>query len=184
MRIFILFILINLITAGCRNSDNSSIKGIELQPETAETPELRDDLHRQIKLLDSLYFDVAYNHCDSALARTLVSSDFEFYHDKGGVLLDSAGELASEIMIEDFTRVCEGTYRKLVNSSMEVFPLYEGEKMYGVLQQGDQEFYNRENDLPTTLRTKSKFIHLWIIEPEGWKLQRVFSFDHRQANQD
>ncbi|MCA6075069.1 DUF4440 domain-containing protein [Fulvivirga sedimenti] len=184
MKPFIWIILINLILTGCQNSEPTSSEGMDLPVERPGISNMQDDLYKQIKSLDSLYFDVAYNHCDSALARTLISSDFEFYHDKGGVLLDSADELASEVMVEDFSWVCERTYRKLVNSSMEVFPLYEGEILYGAIQSGDQEFYDRENDTPTKLRTTAKFIHLWIIEPKDWKLRRVFSFDHQSVSQD
>ena len=38
------------------------------------------------------------------------------------------------------------------------------------------------NKIPTEeLKINAKFIHLWILEDNDWKLKRVFSFDHQKA---
>ncbi len=150
--------------------------------QTATKPsEKKSDLFNKIKSLDSLFFYVAYNKCDTVMGRKLVSSDFEFYHDQGGALLNETNQLASDIMIEDLSWICNDTYRKLVFNSMEVFPLYEENELYGAIQKGGHQFYKVEDNMPTELKINAKFIHLWILEDDDWKLKRVFSFDHQKA---
>ena len=183
MKLFIKVFLIFIFLIGCNNEhskkkiDDKSI----IEQTSINTIEKNTDLFYKIKSLDSLFFEVAYNKCDSLLGRKLISIDFEFYHDKGGALLDEPNELASDIMVEDLSWICNDTHRKLVTNSMEVFPLYEDGKLYGVIQKGDHQFYKVENKKPTELITNAKFTHLWILENNNWKLKRVFSYDHQKV---
>lgn len=152
-----------------------------IKPTSIITSEKYTDLFYKIKSLDSLFFEVAYNKCDSVMGRKIISKDFEFYHDQGGALLDEPNELASEIMLEDLSWICNDTYRKLIATSMEVFPLYEENVIYGAIQKGDHQFYKVENKIPIELKVNAKFIHLWILEDNDWKLKRVFSYDHQKV---
>jgi hypothetical protein len=43
-------------------------------------------LYKTLKQKDSLLFNASFNTCDLAELERLVSDDFEFYHDKGGVM--------------------------------------------------------------------------------------------------
>ena len=140
------------------------------------------ELYRTILSMDSLFFDVAYNQCDTLLGKELISNDFEFYHDKGGALLNTTDALASDIMIQDLSWIGKQTMRKLVPESLKVFPLYENEKLYGALQSGDHHFFSVEDKQPKELKVKAKFIHLWILEDGKWKLSRVISYDHQNVN--
>ena len=172
-----------MVLFGCNN--DQSKKRIDdnslLKQTSTNTSEKHTDLFYKIKSLDSLFFEVAYNKCDSVMGRKLISNDFEFYHDQGGALLNESNELASDIMVEDLSWICNVTHRKLVTNSMEVFPLYEENKLYGAIQKGDHQFYKVEDKIPTELKTNAKFIHLWILEDNEWKLKRVFSYDHQKV---
>ena len=118
--------------------------------------------------------------CDAAVASPLIGKDFEFYHDKGGPLVDNSDELAVEAMLDGLGKICRGTHRKLVEESMEVFPLYDGDDLYGAIQRGTHHFYRVKDGEVGNLTTEAKFTHLWIIEDGEWKLKRVLSFDHQR----
>ena len=183
MKLIIKTFLICIILFGC--NDGQSKKKIDekllIDQISINNSEKNTDLFNKIKSLDSLFFDVAYNKCDTVNGRKLVSKDFEFYHDQGGALLNEPNELASDIMIEDLSWICNNTHRKLVTNSMEVFPLYEDNELYGAIQQGDHQFYKVVGKIPTELKVNAKFIHLWILEDNDWKLKRVFSYDHQKV---
>lgn len=182
MKSFIKVFLISIFLFGCQN--NQSKKKIDdksFKKQTSiNTSEKHTNLLYKIKTLDSLFFEVAYNKCDSLLGRKLISKDFEFYHDKSGALLDESNEFASDIMVEDLSWICINTYRKLVDNSIEIFPLYKNRELYGVVQEGNHQFFKVENKRPTELISNAKFIHIWILEGDDWKLKRVFSFDHNK----
>ena len=183
MKLIVKIFLICILFFGC-NNDQSKKKTDDkllIEQTSINTSEKISDLFNKIKSLDSLFFDVAYNKCDTVMGRKLVSKDFEFYHDQGGALLNEPNELASDIMVEDLSWICNDTYRKLVTNSMEVFPLYEESELYGVIQKGNHQFYKVEDKIPTELKINAKFIHLWILEDNDWKLKRVFSFDHQKV---
>ena len=183
MKLIIKVFLIFIFLIGC-NNDLSKKKINDtsfVEQKSTNTLEKDTDLFYKIKSLDSLFFEIAYNKCDSLLGRKLISIDFEFYHDQGGALLDEPNELASDIMVEDLSWICNDTHRKLVTNSMEVFPLYEKNELYGAIQKGDHQFYKVEDKIPTELKMNAKFIHLWMLEDNDWKLKRVFSFDHQKV---
>lgn len=187
METSIKIIVILAFLAGCQLND-SKIENINSESDSTQIISKNNaeggELFNKIKFLDSLYFNIAFNQCDSLVGRSLVSKDFEFYHDQVGVLLDSAEVLASNIMVEDFSWICNGSYRKLIDESMEVFPLYEENVLYGAIQTANHQFFNRDKDVATSLRTNAKFIHLWIIEDDEWKLRRAFSYDHQSVNRE
>ena len=45
----------------------------------------RSELYKILKAKDSLLFNVSFNNCDISQIENLISEDFEFYHDKGGI---------------------------------------------------------------------------------------------------
>lgn len=179
---FLIKVFLISIFLFCYNDDQSKVK-INNEPLIKQIPTKTSkkniDLFNTIKTLDSLFFEIAYNKCDSVTGRKLISKDFEFYHDKGGALLDEPNELASDIMVEDLSWICNNTFRKLIDNKMEVYPLYEDNELYGAIQIGDHQFYKVENNIPTRLISNAKFMHLWIRENNDWKLKRVLSFDHK-----
>jgi hypothetical protein len=132
-------------------------------------------LFEELKAKDSLIFNLGFNNCDTAQLRILISDDLEFYHDQSG-LLES-----KEMFIQNIPNLCKMDYkptRVLVDSSLQVFPLYTNGKLYGAIQAGIHEFYGEENDKPRYLTSTAKFTHVWIIEGSDWKLKRILSYDH------
>ena len=186
MKFTVTLCLVGLLLFGCHNdqSKNQINTDLSVKKTTIDTTIAHTALFNTIKHLDSLFFDVAYNRCDTVAGRKLVSKDFEFYHDKGGALLDEPNELAADIMVADFNWICNNTHRKLVADNMEVYPLHENNTLYGAVQTGFHDFYNVENNKPTQLKTHAKFIHLWILEGDDWKLKRVISYDHQPAQKN
>lgn len=135
----------------------------------------QEALFNELQEKDSLIFKLGYNECDTTQFRTLLSDDFEFYHDQGG-LTDS-----KEQFILNTPNLCKMSYkatRELVDGSLEVFPLFTNGQLYGAIQKGVHEFYGQEGDKPKYLTSSAKFTHVWLLEGEEWKLKRVLSYDH------
>ncbi len=137
----------------------------------------QDTIDQTILALDSLLFEKGFNQCDESAQQQLLHSDFEFYHDQGGV------DTGKEKFISSFmANMCDANkkpIRKLVPAFNEFFPLYDGNLLYGVIQRGVHEFYIKEADKPLYKTSTAKFTHLWIKTAEGWKIKRVLSFDHQ-----
>ena len=56
-----------------------------------------DLLKTEIIKMDSLLFDVAFNQCDAALFKKIISEDVEFYDDRSGLNISQANEIKSLI---------------------------------------------------------------------------------------
>lgn len=135
------------------------------------------ELYKILKQNDSLLFNASFNTCDLAELERLVSDDFEFYHDKGGVMGTKA-----EFIETTKNGLCKLSYkarRELVEESLEVFPLNKDGVLYGAVQTGRHSFYAKEQDKPERLTSTAVFTHVWILENSNWKLKRVLSYDHR-----
>lgn len=134
-------------------------------------------LKSAIETADAAFFDLFFEQCDPARTAAMMTSDFEMYHDKDGEVARSAAR-----MIELYTKQCEAkkapdawrSRRALVAGSMTVHPIAG----VGAFQQGEHVFYERQGNGPEKLVGKAKFSQLWRLEPDGWKLARVFSYDH------
>ena len=130
----------------------------------------------ELKTRDSLLFSLGYNHCDTVQFRRLLSDDFEFYHDQGGITDSKAS------FIQNIPNLCKMEYkasRVLIEPSLEVSVLYQNNgTIYGAVQQGTHEFYEESPGNPKKLSSTARFIHLWILEDGNWRLKRVLSFDH------
>lgn len=137
-----------------------------------------DPLFQTMKEKDSLLFDRAFNHCETQWLEVLVSEDFEFYHDQGGITPGKKDFI--EVMR---TGICgpENPYRsrrELLAGSMEVFPLYNQGILYGALQRGKHRFYETDPTGDEKLGSTALFTHLWLLMEGEWKLARVLSFHH------
>ena len=107
-----------------------------------------------------------------------ISDDLEFYHDQGGLTTNK----------EDFLNAVKNNIcskpemkpiRKIVQGSLEVFPLYENGKLYGAIQKGVHDFYIREPSKELYKTSSAKFTHVWILNNNEWILKRVLSYDHK-----
>jgi len=132
-------------------------------------------LFEELRIKDSLIFDLGFNTCDTVILRSLLSDDFEFYHDQNG-LLES-----KEVFIQNIPNLCKMNYRpirELVENSLEVFPLFSNGTLYGAIQNGTHEFYGKEEDKERYLTSTATFTHVWVMEKGDWKLKRVLSYNH------
>jgi hypothetical protein len=138
-----------------------------------------NELYKTLKTNDSLLFDVGYNTCDIAQFENLVSDTFEFYHDEAGMMPSKAAFIAS---IKD--GLCKLSYkprRKLIEGSMQVYPLEKNGVLYGAVQTGEHQFYAIEKDKPEYLTSTAKFTMVWLLESGKWQLSRAISYDHIKA---
>lgn len=137
------------------------------------------ELYRTLRQKDSLLFNAGFNTCNIGELESLVSDNFEFYHDKSGITPSKADFIAS---IQN--GLCKLSYkprRELVEESLEVFPLTDKDgKLYGAIQTGRHNFYAKEKDKPEYLTSTAVFTHLWLLENGQWKLKRVLSYNHQE----
>lgn len=137
------------------------------------------DLFRILKVQDSLMFEVGFNTCDITQFEKLISDDFEFYHDKYGIIASKADFITG---IRD--GLCKMDYRarrELVVNSLEVYPLENNGVLYGAIQTGNHRFYALENDKPEYLTSVARFTHVWLLGNGEWKLSRGLSYDHKSS---
>jgi len=134
-------------------------------------------LFEALKEQDSLLFSVGFNTCDTSQFERLLSADFEFYHDEGGITS------SKRAFIQGFkTSICGLDYRVkrvLEEGTLEVYPLRRNGVLYGALQSGIHRFYAVRPDQPDRCTSRARFTHLWLLEDGSWKLTRGLSFDHR-----
>jgi hypothetical protein len=140
--------------------------------------EKSSELFQQLKAADSLLFNVGFNTCNMAAFETVVSENFEFYHDKGGITNSKAE------FIQAFKNgLCKTpeTYqsrRELVEGSLEVFALKKNGELYGAVQNGKHQFYEKSIGKHETKGNIARFTHLYLLENGVWKLARSLSYDH------
>lgn len=137
--------------------------------------EKNSDLYKAIKTNDSLMFGVGFNTCNIKQFENLLSEDFEFYHDKSGVINSKKDFIASLK-----NGLCKSEYkssRELIESLMEVFPLEKNGVLYGAIQVGRHRFFETVKGVKK-YRSTARFTHIWVLENGKWKFLRGLSYDH------
>lgn len=135
-----------------------------------------DELYKTAKKLDSLIFDIGFNKCDLSHYDSIINEDLEFYHDIGGVTLGKKAFITSAK-----NNICGSLNklrRELVPNSMKVYTLYKDKTLYGLIQEGNHDFFFMEDGV-WKKGGRAKFTHLWVLENKQWKLKRVLSYDHQ-----
>ncbi|MBJ7416461.1 MAG: nuclear transport factor 2 family protein, partial [Niveispirillum sp.] len=148
-----------------------------LAPAHAATLPEGPALRAAIEKADKEFFALFFEGCDPVRVAAILTPDFEMYHDKGGEVARSAAPFVAE-----YKKGCEEkkkpdawrSRRELVPGTMTLHPIAG----IGVIEQGDHVFYERQGDGPEKLVGKARFTQLWRLETDGWKLSRVFSYDH------
>lgn len=166
-RVFVLSVAVTLIFAGSF-----------FQPVYAQTTTLQ--LDEIILRYDSLFWK-AYNSCDTTQFKSFFTSDVEFYHDKGGIThgLDKLIAVTKNNLCgaNDFR-----LRREAVPGTVKVFPLQNGDVIYGAIISGEHVFYIRQGG-KERLDGLAKFTHLWLLKDGAWKMTRILSYDHGPAQQ-
>ncbi|MBU2046264.1 MAG: class A beta-lactamase-related serine hydrolase, partial [Bacteroidetes bacterium] len=135
------------------------------------------DLYKTILSKDSLLFNVGFNTCDIPQFENLLSEKFEFFHDKDGIS-DKTKFLA------DFRNgLCKNpseyqARRELIPGSTKIFALYKSGKLYGAIQEGVHQFFEKQTGKPEKFGSSAKFTHVWLLENDEWKLFKSLSFEH------
>jgi Domain of unknown function (DUF4440) len=137
------------------------------------------DLFNLLRAKDSLLFSVGFNTCDISQFEKIVSTNFEFYHDKGGITPSK-----EKFLVTIREGLCKDpmnfqSRRELVPGSLQVYPLQTNGKLYGAIQTGEHKFYENTKGQPERPGSTAKFTHLWLLEFNEWKLARVLSYDHK-----
>lgn len=138
------------------------------------------ELFKTLKTKDDLLFNVGFNTCDISRFESLLSDNFEFYHDQSGITSSKASFITS---VKD--GLCKSNYkarRELVEGSLEVYPLKNKGVLYGAIQMGKHRFYELEKGKPQRFTSIAKFTHLWKLEDGNWKLLRGLSYDHQTVD--
>ncbi len=140
-----------------------------------------DPLFNAIFTKDSLVFEVGFNACDKSGFEKALSDNFEFYHDKSGIIY------GKEAFIASFSNnLCQPdrkilARRSLVEKSMKVYPLYDKGIIYGAIQHAEHKFYERIIGTGIEVATGiAKITHFWKMENGEWKLARALSYDHKE----
>jgi len=132
---------------------------------------------------DADFFALLFEGCDPDRLLTMLTADFEMYHDRGGVVATSA-----EPFVRDYRQSCTGrqapdawrSRRELVAASLNVHPV----PGYGAIEDGEHLFHERQGNGPERLAGRARFTQLWRLTPDGWRLARVFSYAHAAAGEE
>lgn len=153
-----------------------SVLALALSITLPEGVELTDAIRDR----DAALFRIVFDGCEPDQLRTMVSDDFEMYHDRGGVVATSADAFVADYRASCTARLQPDAWRsrrELVAESLQVHPV----PGFGAIEQGDHLFYERRGDGPERLVGRAHFVQLWQLTDDGWKLARVFSYAHAAA---
>lgn len=139
------------------------------------------ELYKELKAQDSILFRAAFDTCDVETLEGIFTEDFEFYHDKGGFTNSREAFLAPvrENCSKRNHKEPQASKRILLPNTLEVYPLYKDEVLYGAIQHGVHrfEFLNEKKEYQKG--DVAKFTHLWIKEGDSWKVKRELSYNHQ-----
>ena len=133
-------------------------------------------LFLELKKQDSLFFERGFNNCDIAYLEKTMDENLKFYHDNGG--------FQDKKLFMERTRqnICgnpdKKPIRKVIENSLEVFPLYSNGELYGAIQTGEHQFFIREKNKEDVLGGQAKFTSVWTKKDGNWVMSDVLSYDH------
>jgi hypothetical protein len=134
-------------------------------------------LFEALKKADSSLFDEGFNRCNMQAVEAAIHPEIEFLHDQSG------RERHAEFMKSFREFICSSPDRKpirrLVEGSLEAYPLKNEGKLYGAVQMGRHDFYIAEPGKEPRRTATARFVHTWLLEGGRWKLYRVISYDHQ-----
>lgn len=133
-------------------------------------------LFQDLKEQDHLLFERGFNQCDLEYLQKAIHQDLTFFHDQSGI------QYRQDFFESTKNNICSNPdqkpIRKLVEGSLEVFPLYNNGTLFGAIQNGRHDFYIRGAGNPDRHTSSARFTHVWLLEDENWLLRDVLSFDH------
>ena len=143
-------------------------------------PPASQELIAAIVKHDRILFDAVFKSCDTTALAGVVAEDFEFYHDKFGLVATSGSQWVKGVG-EMCERQRKGTdyraRRELDTASLKVYPL----NRYGAIAMGTHRFYKLLPDGKEELVEEALFTNVWKNDDGVWRLTRVLSYDHRDS---
>lgn len=130
--------------------------------------------------LDSAFWN-AYNNCDTARFKDFVSDDVEFYHDKGGITL-GAKALIKSLNENICGNLNQRLRREAVEGTVKVYPMQNGNEVYGAVISGEHKFYIIGKDKPEFQSGVAGFTQMWQLRNGAWKMTRILSYNHHEPD--
>lgn len=136
------------------------------------------ELYKVILSKDSLLFNIGFNTYDIHQFEDLLAADFEFFHDKDSM------SLKPSFLYNLRNGLCKSpsTYqskRVLKNEGTKIYPMSKNGVLYGAIQVGIHEFYEKIDGQKENFGSTAQFTHLWLLRNGEWKLARSLSYDHQ-----
>lgn len=135
------------------------------------------ELFKDLQKHDSIFFERCFNQCDMDYVIKMTHKDLVFYHDRGGI------QDKAKFVENTKKNLCANSnkkpIRKVKKESLEVYPLYDNNVLYGVVQNGIHDFYMREPNKEDQYSGTAKFTHVYLLVNKEWILKEVLSFDHQ-----
>lgn len=129
---------------------------------------------------DAVFFQLFFEGCDPEKLATMVTDDFEFFDDRGGLMVTDGAAFVAQYRTRCEARRAPGgwrTRREPVPGTVHIYRM----NAYGAVETGEHLFYESHGDGPEALAGQAKFSQVWKLEDGRWKLARVFSYDHAAA---
>lgn len=126
---------------------------------------------------DADFFRRFFNLCQPAGIADALTPDFEFYHDKDGVVASDGATFAAMVSKDCASKQAPDAWRsrrELVAGALRVWPI----GTWGAFEQGKHVFYERKGNGPEKKVGRAVFTHIWRFESGRWRLARVLSYDH------
>lgn len=137
------------------------------------------ELFKIILSKDSLLFNVGFNTCDISQFENLLSEKFEFFHDKDGIS-------DKKKFLNDLRNGLCGNpanyqaRRELLPESTEIYALYNKGNLYGAIQEGVHQFFEKQLNKPEQFGSSARFTHVWLMVNGEWKLTESLSYEHQE----
>ena len=131
---------------------------------------------------DTAFFELFFEGCDPERLATMVTDDFEFFDDRGGLMTTTGAAFVDQYRIRcEARRAPDGwrTRRELVPGTLHIYRM----NAYGAVETGEHLFYEAQGSGPLALAGRAKFSQIWKLEDGQWKLARVFSYDHAAGSE-
>jgi ketosteroid isomerase-like protein len=150
------------------------IIGNQLFGQTTTVTVDQQSLFGQVITFDSIFFQ-ALNNCDLKTYDSFLTDDFEFYHDRAGLTKSREAEMKSMSLFCGEQRQRQKLRRELIRESVEVSQI----KDFGAVETGRHRFFLVIDEKTEKVIEEAKFINVWQKQPNGWKLSRVISYNHK-----
>jgi len=150
-----------------------------LQTPPVEVPQ-GQALTEAVTASDAALFSLFFEGCDPEKLAGMVTDDFEFFDDRGGLVATDGASFVAQYRTRCEARQDPAGWRsrrELVPDSLHIYRM----NAYGAVETGEHLFYERHGDGPEALAGRAKFSQIWKLEDGRWKLARVFSYDHAAA---